>query len=99
MTIRHVVSWKLATSDDAERAEQTARITTGLESLPAVIPELRSLQVGVNVIPGDNFDVVLISDFDSVEDIRTYQEHPAHLEVSAYIRSVVATRSAVDFEV
>ena len=99
MTIRHVVSWKLATSDDAERAEQTARITAGLESLPAVIPELRSLQVGVNVIPGDYFEVVLISDFDSVDDVRTYQEHPAHLDVAAFIRSVVAARSSVDFEV
>ena len=44
MTIRHVVSWKLATGDDRERAEQAARIKSGLESLPAVIPELRSAQ-------------------------------------------------------
>lgn len=99
MTIRHVVSWKLATTEESERAEQAARIKQGLESLPAVIPELRSLQVGVDVVRGDNFDLVLVSDFDSVDDIRAYQEHPAHLEVAGYIRSVVASRSAVDFEV
>lgn len=99
MTIRHVVSWKLATADGQERAEHAARIKSGLESLPAVIPELRSLQVGVAVAPGDDFDVVLISDFDSLDDIRAYQEHPAHLEVAGFIRSVVASRAAVDFVV
>ena len=42
MTIRHVVSWKLAATDEAERAEQAARDQAGLESLPAVIPQIRS---------------------------------------------------------
>ncbi|MGO4594815.1 Dabb family protein [Leifsonia sp. 2TAF2] len=99
MTIRHVVSWKLATGDATERAEHAARIKRGLESLPAVIPQLRSLQVGIGVVPGDDYDVVLISDFDSLDDIQLYQEHPAHLEVAGFIRSVVASRAAVDFEV
>jgi hypothetical protein len=53
----------------------------------------------VAVAPGDDFDVVLISDFDSLDDIRAYQEHPAHLEVAGFIRSVVASRAAVDFVV
>ncbi|MGO4533733.1 Dabb family protein [Leifsonia sp. 2MCAF36] len=99
MTIRHVVSWKLATPDDAERAQHAAGIKLGLESLPAVIPQIRFLQVGVNVVPANDFDVVLISDFDSVDDVVTYQEHPAHLEVAAFIRSVVASRASVDYEV
>lgn len=99
MTIRHVVSWKLAATDEAERAEHAARIKRGLESLPAVIPQLRFLQVGVNVVPSNEFDVVLISDFDTVDDIAIYQEHPVHLEVAGFIRSVVASRASVDFEV
>lgn len=99
MTIRHVVSWKLATTDEQERAEQAARIKGGLESLLAVIPELRSAEVGVTVAPGDDFDVVLISDFDSLDGLQVYQEHPAHREVAGFIRSVVSARAAVDFEV
>ena len=99
MTIRHVVSWKLAATEEAEREEHASRIKRGLESLPPVIPQLRFLQVGVNVVPANDFDLVLISDFDSVEDIAIYQEHPAHLEVAAFIRSVVASRASVDFEV
>jgi stress responsive alpha/beta barrel protein len=99
MTIRHVVSWKLATTDQAARAQHAAEIKHRLESLPAVIPHLRALQVGINMLPENDFDVVLISDFDNVDDIQTYQEHPAHLEVAAFIRSVVAARASVDFEV
>ncbi|WP_158861961.1 Dabb family protein [Leifsonia sp. AG29] len=99
MTIRHVVSWKLATTDAEERAQHAAGIKLGLESLPAVIPQIRFLQVGVNALAGDNFDVVLISDFDSDDDLRAYVEHPAHAEVASYIRSVVAGRAAVDYEV
>lgn len=99
MTIRHVVMWKLATADASERAEQAARIKAGLESLPAVIPEILALEVGVNALPLDNFDVVLISDFADADALQRYVEAPAHVEVAAYIRSVVAGRSAVDFEV
>ena len=58
MTIRHVVSWKLATTDEHERAEQAARIKSGLESLPAVIPELRSAEVGVSVTPHSGLPVI-----------------------------------------
>ena len=99
MTIRHVVSWKLATTDEEERAQHAAGIKLGLESLPAVIPQIKFLQVGVNALAGDNFDVVLISDYDDADGLRAYVDHPAHLEVASYIRSVVAGRAAVDYEV
>jgi predicted metal-dependent HD superfamily phosphohydrolase len=98
MTIRHVVSWKLAATEEEERAQHAAGVKLGLEALPAVIPQIRHLQVGTTVTPGDDFDVVLISDFDSLEDLRAYVEHPVHQEVAAYIRSVVSGRAAVDYE-
>jgi len=100
MTIRHVVSWKLATAVPGERAEQSAAIKRGLESLPASIPEILALEVGVNALnPDANFDVVLISDFADADAIARYVAHPEHEKVAAYIRSVVSGRSAVDFEV
>jgi hypothetical protein len=98
--IRHVVSFKLAATDDAERAEQVATIATGLRSLPATVPEIRSLEVGTNVLhPGANFDLVLIADYEDADALARYQAHPDHLKVASYIHSVVAERSSVDFEV
>lgn len=99
MTIRHVVMWKLASIDEAERAEQAARIASGLESLPAVIPEIQRLEVGVDVLGGGNFDVVLISDFADAAALQRYADAPAHVEVAGYIRSVVDGRAGVDFTV
>jgi len=63
LTLRHVVMWKLASTDEAERADQAARIKAGLEALPAVIPEILRFEVGVNSLPANEFDVVLVSDF------------------------------------
>ncbi len=98
--IRHVVSWKLAATDDAERAEQVATIARGLRSLPAVIPEILSLEVGANMLnPGANFDLVLIAEYDDADALARYQAHPEHKKVASYIHSVVAERSSVDFEV
>jgi hypothetical protein len=99
MTIRHVVMWRLATTDDAERAEQAATIKAKLESLPPLVPQLQRLEVGVNALPSGDFDVVLISDFAGEEALQGYQQHPEHEKVAAYIRSVVGGRAAVDFVV
>lgn len=99
MTIRHVVAWKIASMDAAEHAEHAATVKSKLESLPAVIPEIQAFEVGANALAGDNFDLVLISDFADEAALQRYIEHPVHQDVAAYIRSVVGGRAAVDFEV
>lgn len=100
MTIRHVVSWKLASDDAEERAAQAAEVARRLNALEGVVPQLLSISAGANVVlPDANWDVVLVADFASVETLDEYQVHPAHLEAAAYIRSVVSARVAVDFEV
>lgn len=100
MTIRHVVTWKLAAEDAAVRAEQAAEVARRLNALEGVVPQLRAISAGANAAyPDTNWDVTLVADFDSVADIDAYQVHPAHEEAAGYIRSVVASRVAVDFEV
>lgn len=98
--IRHVVMWKLASDDAAERAEQAAEVARRLNALEGVVPQLRAISAGANIAyPDVNWDVTLVADVDSLEDLEAYQVHPAHVEAGAYIRSVVASRVAVDFEV
>ena len=99
MTIRHVVTWKLAAEDAAVRAEQAAEVARRLNALEGVVPQLRSISAGANVAyPDANWDVTLVADFASIEELEAYQVHPAHEEDVAYVRSVVASRVAVDFE-
>ncbi|WP_426622916.1 Dabb family protein [Leifsonia sp. McL0607] len=96
MTLRHVVMWKLASTDEAERAGQAVRIKAGLESLPAAIPEILRFEVGINSLPVNEFDVVLVSDFADEAALQRYVAHPEHEKVASYIRSVVSGRAAVD---
>lgn len=98
--LRHVVTWKLASEDAAERGQQAAEVARRLNALDGVVPQLRSISAGANsVYPEANWDVTLVADFDSIEALEQYQVHPAHEEVADYIRSVVASRVAVDFDV
>ena len=97
--IRHVVSWKLAEKDAQVRAEQAAEVARRLNALIGVVPELRAVSAGANVAhPDVNWDVTLVADVDSLDALEAYQVHPAHKEVGAYIKSVVESRVAVDFE-
>ncbi|MGN8026779.1 Dabb family protein [Microbacterium sp. 22242] len=100
MTLRHVVSWKMAAEDPAVRAEHAAGVASRLAALVGVVPEIRALSTGVNTAyPDANWDVALVADFDDVDGLEAYQVHPAHQDVVAYVRSVVGARTAVDFEV
>ncbi|WP_447912106.1 Dabb family protein [Microbacterium phyllosphaerae] len=98
--IRHVVTWKLAAEDAGARAAQAVEVARRLNALDGVVPQLRSISAGANAAyPDTNWDVTLVADFDSIAALEEYQVHPAHEEVVAYVRSVVASRAAVDFEV
>lgn len=98
MSIRHIVLWKLAAEDADSRALHAEQIAERLLALPAVIAEIRRIEVGPNVaFPQTNWDVALVADFDDVEGLEAYQVHPAHQEAAAFVRSVVSERAAVDY--
>jgi hypothetical protein len=97
MTLRHVVAWKLAASDQKTRDEHAQEISDRLRALVGVVPSIGALTVGPNVIDG-NWDIALVADFADAEALDAYQTHPVHQQVVAYVRSVVSDRVAVDFE-
>lgn len=97
--IKHIVSWKLKATDDAEKAEAFATIASSLTALVPVIKQIRSLTVGRNVAnPGSNWDLALVAHYDSLAALKAYQEHPEHQRVSAIIAELVSDKAAVDFE-
>ena len=63
-----------------------------LEALPEKIPYIRKMEVMKNINPKEtNFDAVLISEFDSLEDVASYTVHPAHKEISNFVNWYVKT--------
>ncbi len=91
--IRHIVMWKFRPGTEAEQNQ----FLTGLQGLLGVIPQLKSCEVGVNVGEG-NYDAVLVSDFDSLQDLETYKNDPRHKVLSNLCKSIRENRVAVDYE-
>ena len=92
--IKHVVMWKFKPGTEKEMMA----FVEGLRGLYGVIPQIRQQEVGVNVVEG-NYDAVLISAFDSLEDLEAYENDPRHVAVSELCKSIRETRVAVDYQV
>jgi hypothetical protein len=99
--VKHIVLFKLASEAEGKsRAENALIIKEKLEALKDAIPVIRKIEVKINHsdASAENHDVILESEFDSMEDLRTYAVHPDHLKVGAYITKVRTSRAAIDYE-
>ena len=99
--IKHIVFWQLEDyAEGKSKAENARIIKEGLEALKDRIPRLRKIEVGINHpdAPQGNYDVALYCELDSMADLDTYQNHPDHQAVAAYIGKVKKARVAVDYE-
>lgn len=99
--VKHVVFFRLL--DEAEgktKAENARLIRDGLLDLRDKIDVLRSEEVGINIpnAPRTDYDLCLTCTFDRWEDLDTYQFHPEHQRVAAYIGKCKTHRAAVDYE-
>lgn len=90
--IRHIVMWKFREGTEAQQEEFLSR----LAGLYGVIPQIKASTVSRNVGPEGNCDAVLISDFDSMEDVFTYRDDPRHVAVSALCKDIRTSRVAID---
>lgn len=91
--------WKLKEfAEGKSRAENAAWMKQHLEALLGVVPELKSVEVGVNVDPSEMaYDAVLVSTFESQEALAAYKVNPEHVKVSSYCRKIRESRVVVDF--
>ncbi len=99
--IKHIVLFKLA--DHAEgksKAENALLIKEQLEALKQTIKEIRKITVYINdaTISTENHDIMLESEFDNIDDLNKYMNHPEHLKVGEYLSKVRVSRAAIDFQ-
>ncbi len=93
--IRHIVMWKFKSG----AGEQAKEFMSKLSALYGVIPQIKAQQIGVDCSgSGQNYSAVLVSDFDSLEDLETYKQDPRHQAVAGLCKSIREDRVAVDFE-
>jgi hypothetical protein len=99
--IKHIVMFKMKDSaEGASKAENAQRLKSKLEALDDMIDEIRFFEVGMN-LGGSNstYDLVLCSEFDTQEDLYSYQRHPEHLKVVDFVGRTCENRIVVDYTV
>jgi len=91
--IKHIVSFKLIDKDKA------ALIKIELDKLPSKISQIKMFEVGINISDSPAaYDLVLVSEFASVEDLNKYRMHSDHVKVADIIALHKTTSMVVDYE-
>ena len=94
--IRHIVMWKFREGEE----ENMLIFRDRLMALRGKIPEIRSMEVGINMNSSDrSFFAVLVSEFDSLEALKAYSTNPLHVEVSKFCKSIRTASHSVDYEI
>ena len=83
----------------SEKLEIVDSIKTALETLPSKIEQIKSFEIGKNMIESERaFDIVLVSEFESLDDLKIYVDHPEHQKVVTLIRKYSEKTVSVDYE-
>lgn len=98
--IKHIVMWKFKDfAEGASKEENIRKVKSMLEALPSKIGFIREMEVRVNVNPKEGmYDAMLISAFDTLDDVNAYRIHPEHKKISAFVSLIRESRASVDYE-
>ncbi|ABS39297.1 Dabb family protein [Clostridium botulinum] len=98
--IKHIVMWRLKEfAEGKSKLENANIIKINLEDLKHRIDEVKLIEVGVNINNSQQaYDVVLYSEFENLDDLNLYQNHPDHVKVGEFINKVKEDRIVTDYE-
>lgn len=92
--VRHVVLFRWKPGFDPSQWLDLVR------GLPERIPQIRALSAGPDVLGTDrSFDAAIVADFDRIEDVAAYTDHPAHQPLIAISGTGASQIVSVDFEI
>lgn len=92
--IKHIVFFKLEDNSQANKEAVKVRIM----GMKGKIDLLKHIEVGVNFSPEERaFDLALVSDFETKEDLNAYAIHPLHVEVVSFLKSIHTVTKVVDY--
>ena len=82
----------------AERLDVATAFKNALEALPEQIEVLRTIEVGLNQNPAEDWDVVLTAIVDTMAEVEAYAKYPAHLAAAALLAGHKELRACVDYQ-
>jgi len=79
--------------------EHIANFCQRMLALRSDIEGIKYLEIGRDILhDARSWDLILIMRFESVADLRSYQQHPDHQNLMAFNQPFVAAVASVDFE-
>jgi len=99
--VKHIICLKLKDFAEGNPKPENARLAKEkLLALKEKIGVIKYIEVGINdpKAAQDNFDIVLITEFENFNALSVYQKHPEHVKVAGFIMKIKDTRACVDFE-
>jgi len=95
--LKHIVMF---TFKDENKKENLIKTKKMLEALLDTVPTLKSMEVGINFSQEERaMDLSLYSEFENEEGLKLYANHPEHLEVVKFIKSVATGSKVSDYTV
>ena len=67
--IKHIVIWKFKENEE----EKMKEFLEGLNYLKNIIPEIKYMETGININPENEYNAILISEFETMEDLERYK--------------------------
>lgn len=93
--VKHIVMFDFK---DENKSKNLKKVKEMLEGLMESVPTLKSIEVGMNFCDEERaMDLSIITEFDNKEGLDLYANHPEHLNVVAFIKTVVNASKVVDY--
>lgn len=97
--VKHIVLFKLKNDvSEAEKLAVAQKFKAAIEALPQVISFIKHVEVGININPNEQWNIALYSEFNTLEEVKAYSAHPAHVAAAKLLAEVKESRSCVDYE-
>jgi hypothetical protein len=95
--IKHIVFFRFPGLEEKEALLNEFKSRT--EDLGQKIPEIQHIEAGINFSDRETaYDVALVSEFKSREDLDIYRTHPDHLALIDFLNQYKRDIAVVDYE-
>lgn len=97
--LKHIVFFKLKEEYTESQKQAIAKdLKNMLLNLTRHISEIRYFEVGIDINRTSRaFDLSLISDFENLDTLATYQTHPEHVKVINFVKEHCMQTAVVDY--
>lgn len=96
--IRHTIMWRFTDNFDGMNKDDIMdKITELFVFLKNTIQEIKFMSVERDVIKSErSYDMIYITEFESLEALEVYRVHPEHVKVAEFIGKVRIAQAVTD---